>query len=429
MTDFFLPGTHRAASDGAVLQYLERPATGPSAGTAVLLPSLFFGARMFEQVARRLPSEWRLICPDHRGQCGSASGSLAPTMARLAADTAEIIESLVDGPVHLVGSSMGGYVALELARQRPDLLRSCVLSCCTSEAEQQPERFAALEAALRDGGAARLVDGLVATMFGARFAESGGAALDAWRAHFAALDDRIPDAVHEVFARPGYVDTLPQLRTPLLLVSGALDNAKKPADMQFIADRVPGSRHIVMAASGHTPPIEEATPFADALAAFWSATVFPHQTKHPNHMTTETASLTSGSGFAADALPYRDLAPPEHLPFEIQDGTVRLRGSVSRSSGSRAFPARAVCPETGARDMEPMTFGPRGTLYSYSTVHVSSSRPTPYTIGYVDFDNGVRVLAQVESAGEMLACDQPVELRADGARWFVSPVSQQGASA
>ncbi len=279
MTVTFLSSAHRAASDGAVLQYRERPAHGSRAGTAVLLPSLFFGARMFDEVVGLLPAEWRVICPDHRGQCASGSGSLAPTMAQLASDTAEIIESLGDGSVHLVGSSMGGYVALELAHRRPELLRSCVLSCCTSEAEQQPERFAALEAALREGGAARLVDGLVATMFGAQFAESGGAALAAWRAHFAALDDRIPDAVHEVFARPGYVDTLPQLRMPLLLVSGALDNAKKPADMQFIADRVPGSRHVVMAASGHTPPIEEATQFADALAAFWRTTAFPSSDK------------------------------------------------------------------------------------------------------------------------------------------------------
>jgi uncharacterized OB-fold protein len=145
-------------------------------------------------------------------------------------------------------------------------------------------------------------------------------------------------------------------------------------------------------------------------------------------MSTETVS-TSGSAFSADALPFTDLAAPDQPPFEIRDQAVYLRGSVSRSSGSRAFPARAVCHETGARDMEPMSFGPRGTLYTYATVHVSSTRPTPYTIGYVDFDNGVRVLAQVEAEGQALGCDQPVELRADGARWFVSPIHAEGASA
>ncbi|WP_424139530.1 Zn-ribbon domain-containing OB-fold protein [Roseomonas chloroacetimidivorans] len=137
-------------------------------------------------------------------------------------------------------------------------------------------------------------------------------------------------------------------------------------------------------------------------------------------------SRSSGTAWADDATPLRDLAQQQPA-FEVRDGVVHLRGSVSRSSGSLAFPARAVCLETGARDMEPMTFGPRGTLYSFSKVHVSSSRPVPYTIGYVDFENGVRVLAQVEAPDEALRCDLPVELRADGDRWFVAPVDMEGA--
>lgn len=141
-------------------------------------------------------------------------------------------------------------------------------------------------------------------------------------------------------------------------------------------------------------------------------------------MQSNHAEMTSGKAFAADALPFRDLAPASEPPFEIRDGIVLLRGSVSRSSGSLAFPARAVCLLTGTRDMAPMTFGPRGTLYSFATVHVSSTRPVPYTIGYVDFENGVRVLASVEPGPSgVLACDQAVELRAEGDRWFVSPAA------
>lgn len=143
------------------------------------------------------------------------------------------------------------------------------------------------------------------------------------------------------------------------------------------------------------------------------------------------AGATSGAGFGDDALPFRDLAEGVRRPaFEVQADTVMLRGSRSRSSGSLAFPEREVCLKTGARDMEPVLFGPRGTLYSYSTVHVSSSRPTPYTIGYVDFPNGVRVLANIDVPSDMtdkLACDTTVELRAHGERWFVVPVgTQQG---
>lgn len=137
--------------------------------------------------------------------------------------------------------------------------------------------------------------------------------------------------------------------------------------------------------------------------------------------------VTSGAGFADNALPFEDLKEDAELPFVEQNGIICLRGSRSRSSGSLAFPVRDVCLETGARDMEPFLFGPKGVLYSSTTVHVSSTRPTPYSIGYVDFPNGVRVLAHIEGSAldESIACDQAVELRADGTRWFVVPVVSQ----
>lgn len=140
-------------------------------------------------------------------------------------------------------------------------------------------------------------------------------------------------------------------------------------------------------------------------------------------MTNSEIQVTGGSGFTSDALPFSDLQRSSKDAFEVEDGTVYLKGSISRSSGSKAFPPREVCLETGARDMEAMRFGPFGRLYSYSTIHVSSTRPVPYTIGYVDFENGVRVLAVVEAQQQELECDIQVKLASDGDRWFVTPIT------
>lgn len=142
----------------------------------------------------------------------------------------------------------------------------------------------------------------------------------------------------------------------------------------------------------------------------------------------EKTVATTGAGFADDGLPLSDIKEDAAPPFVEQDGAIYLCGSRSSSSGSLAFPVREVCLETGARDMEPHMFGPDGVLYSYSEIHVSPSRAVPYTLGYVDFPNGVRVLARVEAsdAGVPIACDQPVQLRAQGAEWFVVPVATPG---
>lgn len=70
--------------------------------------------------------------------------------------------------------------------------------------------------------------------------------------------------------------------------------------------------------------------------------------------------------------------------------------------------------------------GPFGTLYVYTTVHVSSSREIPYTLGYVDFEEGFRTLAEVRfsSLGDR-ACDIRVQLKADPTSWWVEPVDRE----
>jgi 3-oxoadipate enol-lactonase len=237
----------------------------------LMLHSLFFDGSMFDVVRALLPATLAVYAPDHRGQGRSEAGRSAPSIDRLASDTIGIIETLGEGAVHLVGSSMGGYVALRIAERRPDLLRSCVLSCCTAHAERQPERFAALEQRIREEGTARLGPTLLQTMFGERFVAENSDVCKAWLRHFEGLGPSAADAVHGVFARPGYEALLDGLRVPLLLFSGELDRAKRPADMEYISGRVPGSLHITVADSGHTPPVENPVLFARELLRFWGA--------------------------------------------------------------------------------------------------------------------------------------------------------------
>ncbi|MCC0017633.1 MAG: OB-fold domain-containing protein [Rhodobiaceae bacterium] len=132
----------------------------------------------------------------------------------------------------------------------------------------------------------------------------------------------------------------------------------------------------------------------------------------------------SGAEYGDDALPVPDLSLLAEQHFVSEAGIVQLRGSYNPESQIKTFPPRPSSPDTSARTTEPFLFGPSGSLYSFTQVHVSSSRPTPYVIGYVDFPEGVRVLAHVETSDpESLKCDMPVELRSDDQRWFVVPAS------
>ena len=121
--------------------------------------------------------------------------------------------------------------------------------------------------------------------------------------------------------------------------------------------------------------------------------------------------------------PIPDLAA-DRPPECVTDGdAVRLRAGRSDATGAWAFPLPPAADGAGGEAMREVHVGPAGTLYSHSTIHVSSSRPVPYTLGYVDFPEGLRVLAVVRHDDPAaLACDAPVVLRGgDDGGWWVEP--------
>jgi hypothetical protein len=89
--------------------------------------------------------------------------------------------------------------------------------------------------------------------------------------------------------------------------------------------------------------------------------------------------------------------------------TVVLIGSRCSSCGVTAFPAADGCGSCGAGDAEPVELSTYGTLSGYTTIHVASGRrPAPYTVGYVDFPEPVRVFGQIAVPEPELTVGLPV---------------------
>ena len=100
--------------------------------------------------------------------------------------------------------------------------------------------------------------------------------------------------------------------------------------------------------------------------------------------------------------------PGEALAADASGRPV-LVGCICKSCGNRMFPYAPVCPVCMSEDMarEPM---PReGTVYSFTTVHVGPKTwQKPFTVGYVDLTNGVRVFSHLRGAD--IAIGQAVSL-------------------
>jgi len=78
------------------------------------------------QVAALAP-RYTTIRIDQRGHGDSSKPAGPYTMEQLAADAATVIRRVARNPTHVIGHSLGGAVALQLALDAPDLVRSLVV--------------------------------------------------------------------------------------------------------------------------------------------------------------------------------------------------------------------------------------------------------------------------------------------------------------
>lgn len=98
------------------------------AGPAVLcISGLGYSNWCWAELAAALSAAHRVITFDNRGTGRSDAPDDGYSIAQFARDAAGVLESCGAAPVHVIGHSMGGYIALSLAVQRRDLVASLVL--------------------------------------------------------------------------------------------------------------------------------------------------------------------------------------------------------------------------------------------------------------------------------------------------------------
>jgi 3-oxoadipate enol-lactonase len=239
-------------------------------GPAILFShSLFFNRAMFAEQVAAFGRTHRVVTYDHRGQ-GESAHAATLDMDTLAEDAAALIVALDLGPCHVVGNSMGGFIALRLAARRPELLRSVVAMSSSADEEGQRESFQALLDHARANGIP--VDALVHIMFGDTTIAARPAIRERWRRHFATLAPSILDAAQEVVQRKGVLGELVGATVPMLVLSGAEDHAYVPELSQRIADTAANATHVTIMSAGHSLAVEQPAVVNAHLADHFAAT-------------------------------------------------------------------------------------------------------------------------------------------------------------
>jgi pimeloyl-ACP methyl ester carboxylesterase len=115
---------HQCDTGTVVINYAEGPANGPP---LVFLHGGSARWRAYEDVLPQLAQRFHLFAPDFRGHglSGRVPGSY--TLQAFVDDTVVFLREVVAEPAHLFGHSMGGDVALMVAAQHGECVRSVVV--------------------------------------------------------------------------------------------------------------------------------------------------------------------------------------------------------------------------------------------------------------------------------------------------------------
>jgi pimeloyl-ACP methyl ester carboxylesterase len=200
----------------------------------------------------------------------AAHDVLAPNLYELEGNTMEGWAGQLLGrfeePFVPVGASMGGYVALAMARAAPDRVRGIVLAgsrLSADSAERRAGRADTIELIEEEGPS-----GLWADQRDKLFAENAPAeAVEL--AQEAALARQVPELVRAIEAIRDRPDSATLLGTvSVLLAVGASDQFFPVEEAQEVAARAADSRLVVFDRSRHLPNLEQPGEFNLMLTAF-----------------------------------------------------------------------------------------------------------------------------------------------------------------
>ena len=230
----------------------------------LLIHGLGYARWGWEPVADDLARSFRVLLFDNRG-IGESDAPPGPyTVAELAGDALQVLDEAGVERAHVVGTSLGGMVAQELALSHPERVDRLVLACTTPGGPQafpMPQRTVDLmlaQATLREYVENALVPAvrpdLVERILAHRERTAQG--FEAWAAQAAA------GAGFDAFARLG------SLAAPTLVQHGDGDVVVDPRNGALLAELIPDARLELYPGGGHLFFWQEPERFVRELEEF-----------------------------------------------------------------------------------------------------------------------------------------------------------------
>jgi 3-oxoadipate enol-lactonase/4-carboxymuconolactone decarboxylase len=237
--------------DQVTLHYsLRGPVEAP---TLVFINSLGSDWRVWDKVANAFVPSYRVLQYDKRGH-GLSDAPPAPYRMRdHAADLLNLLNHLQLDSVVLIGISVGGMIAQELALWRPDKVRALVL-CDTGARIGSEQSWNERINAVNQHGLESIADTVLARWFTPDF---DSAARAGWRNMLVRTPAQGYAGTCAALRDCDLRDAVGALAKPTLVLCGAVDTSTPPELNQALAAAIPHAHYGEIPNAAHLPCIEQ----------------------------------------------------------------------------------------------------------------------------------------------------------------------------
>jgi esterase len=256
-----------------MLHFDRYPAAAPDLPPLLIVHGLFGSARNWGGIARRLADRRNVLAVDMRNH-GSSFRDADNSYAAMAGDLAQVIESQ-GSPMDVLGHSMGGKAAMQLALTRPELVDRLIVADIAPVAygHDQTPHVRAMQAldltnlttrAEADRRLALTTPDPALRAFFLQSLDLKGENGPAWRLNLPVLAAEMPGIV----GWPGTQGTFPR---PALFLAGSDSTYVLPEHRPAIKALFPATRFARIPGAGHWLHADKQKEFVETIAVFLSA--------------------------------------------------------------------------------------------------------------------------------------------------------------
>lgn len=207
----------------------------------------------------------KLIMFDNRGAGGSDKPVGAYTMRQLADDAVAVLDYLGIGKAAVLGYSLGGMIAQEVAINYPERVSKLVL-CSTMPCHDQESGLTAEATKLSGLPAFRYLRGILALALNSRLWRTEQLILRILKSSKAARQGH--GAQRAAIATFNSLDRLHLVKAPALVVVGTDDRLIRPSSSEVLARRIPNAKLVKVEGGSHDMCVEMSSAFNAEVLSF-----------------------------------------------------------------------------------------------------------------------------------------------------------------